>query len=385
MGGARRAALELTRRMVREHDVTVYELLLASEEQMTWPAGATVERTVVDDARIGRWNRRLAELALMPLWLRAQGQVAAHIDQSGPDALVVHPCRVTQSPHLITRVQVPTVYFMQEIRRVSYEAGYRAPPRRIPGNLARGLDRVVDAWPKRIDRRAVAAADVLACNSAFTGEAILRTYGRVAHISYLGVDEERFVLPVRSTDAACPYVLVAGGLEPLKDPALVIRAVGTIDIVGRPAVVVVGERTNDHYVDGLRNLARELSVELIVSKVDDEELVELYQNAAVTCCASRLEPFGLTAVESLACGTPVVAVNEGGYREVVVDGYNGRLVPRDPMAMGRAIRSFMDGSPWSADALRCSVIPRFTWDSAMHRLQSIIDSLVTNAQRGDDS
>jgi glycosyltransferase involved in cell wall biosynthesis len=45
------------------------------------------------------------------------------------------------------------------------------------------------------------------------------------------------------------------------------------------------------------------------------------------CCAHR-EPFGLVALESQACGTPVLAVNEGGYRDTIISHKTGFLLPR---------------------------------------------------------
>ena len=57
--------------------------------------------------------------------------------------------------------------------------------------------------------------------------------------------------------------------------------------------------------------------------------------------APRLEPFGLAPLEACACGTPVVAIAEGGVRETIVDGKNGRVVSYfDPFALGKAVSSF---------------------------------------------
>jgi len=70
--------------------------------------------------------------------------------------------------------------------------------------------------------------------------------------------------------------------------------------------------------------------------LSDLELIERYRRAALCLLTSRLEPLGLTAMEAAACGTPVVAVCEGGYRETVVDGTTGLLADRDPEALGAA-------------------------------------------------
>ena len=61
----------------------------------------------------------------------------------------------------------------------------------------------------------------------------------------------------------------------------------------------------------------------------DNEMSKEYSQALVTICASHNEPFGLASVESMACQTPVLAVNEGGFKETVVDEKTGYLLKRD--------------------------------------------------------
>jgi len=67
----------------------------------------------------------------------------------------------------------------------------------------------------------------------------------------------------------------------------------------------------------------------IPEMVDRASAVELYSNAAVFCCPSVYEPFGLINLEAMACEIPVVATAVGGIPEVVVDGETGRLIPVD--------------------------------------------------------
>ncbi len=59
--------------------------------------------------------------------------------------------------------------------------------------------------------------------------------------------------------------------------------------------------------------------------VSDEELVKLYSQAKAFLALSKDEDFGITPVEAMACGTPVIAFNGGGYKETVVNGKTGIL------------------------------------------------------------
>jgi D-inositol-3-phosphate glycosyltransferase len=73
------------------------------------------------------------------------------------------------------------------------------------------------------------------------------------------------------------------------------------------------------------------------------EVAAWMRAADVVVVPSRREPLGLAAVESLACGTPVVGSNVGGLREVVRDGENGLLIPPDdPGALAAALGRLVD-------------------------------------------
>src|SRR5262245_62228195 len=73
------------------------------------------------------------------------------------------------------------------------------------------------------------------------------------------------------------------------------------------------------------------NISWIEEMLDRKAVVELYSHAAVFCCPSIYEPFGIINLEAMACETAVVASAVGGIKEVVVDGENGFLVPLEQM------------------------------------------------------
>ena len=104
--------------------------------------------------------------------------------------------------------------------------------------------------------------------------------------------------------------------------------------------LIVG--TNSGYEEEMRRLAASVGVRFEPRKlISDEEVVETLNRAALFIYTSRLEPFGLAPLEANACGTPVVAVAEGGVRETVKDGVNGLLVDSEPEAIAETMASLL--------------------------------------------
>lgn len=121
-----------------------------------------------------------------------------------------------------------------------------------------------------------------------------------------------------------------GQCSPHKGFDFTIRSLSLIDEQKRPKLVIVANSTNPGWEDHLVRMAERLRVNLEIKKaISDSELIGWYNRARLFVYAAILEPFGLAPVEAMACGTPVVAVKEGGVRESVLDNETGILTPRD--------------------------------------------------------
>jgi len=113
-------------------------------------------------------------------------------------------------------------------------------------------------------------------------------------------------------------------------------------VVGGPPEAIL---PGDPVAQRLRQLAATAGVAnrvRLVGRVGFEELPEWYRSADVLACTPWYEPFGLTALEAMACGVPVVASAVGGLTDTVVHGVTGDLVrPRDPEQTGDATRRLL--------------------------------------------
>jgi glycosyltransferase involved in cell wall biosynthesis len=98
----------------------------------------------------------------------------------------------------------------------------------------------------------------------------------------------------------------------------------------RPAWDIICDDEDRAYADALRTEAVRAGVAMTIHRrIGEERLRELYRGARAVLCAAEREPFGLVPPEAMACGTPVLAVRDGGFAETVVDGETGWLLPRD--------------------------------------------------------
>jgi glycosyltransferase involved in cell wall biosynthesis len=104
-------------------------------------------------------------------------------------------------------------------------------------------------------------------------------------------------------------------------------------------VVVGGYAQGDHAARYYETLAGKIpgNVEMR-GAVSEEELMQLYEKCRGLICTAVDEDFGLTPLEAMASGKPVVAVNEGGFRETVVHGKTGMLVEANRDELVRAIK-----------------------------------------------
>jgi D-inositol-3-phosphate glycosyltransferase len=240
------------------------------------------------------------------------------------------------------------------------------------------------------ERGLVGRAERVVTVSAAERDGIVRDYGvapgRVTVINP-GVDGSIFRpgpglalgdLPSQLRRAA-GYLMMIGRVQPLKGQDLAIRALALLEPGLRPALVVTGAPGSGHleYAAQLKALARDLGVAGDVVFLGTQEAVRLaglIQGARATVMPSHSETFGLVAVESAACGTPVIASDTTGLRSSVVAGATGLLVrSRRPAAWARALRRLLDDPPLRArlSAGGITLGRERTWDHVAAALAAV--------------
>ncbi|GCE49029.1 D-inositol-3-phosphate glycosyltransferase [Thermosporothrix hazakensis] len=206
-----------------------------------------------------------------------------------------------------------------------------------------------------------------------------------------GVDLELFT-PIEQPNARKqlhlpvdqPVVLFAGRLDSFKGPDVVVRAAALME--EEPLVLIVGGKAqHDREVQELQELAQQLGVQKRVRFLEaqpQQRLPLLYSAADVTVVPSYHETFGLVAVESLACGTPVVATRAGGLMTVVQHGETGFLVPRCPGFFAERLDATLRDPALLARlkaATRPSVM-QFSWYRVAQRVQMLYEDLLARTE-----
>jgi glycosyltransferase involved in cell wall biosynthesis len=209
------------------------------------------------------------------------------------------------------------------------------------------------------------------------------------HIVASGVDAARFG-PDGSAfprDDGLRRVLSAGRLVPRKGFDELVHALPRLP--GTEVVIAGGPATGidtDPEANRLRDLAATLGVAdrlRLLGAVPPEQMPQWYRSADVVACTPWYEPFGLTPLEAMACGVPVVACAVGGLRDSVVDGATGALVaPGDRDGLVRALRALLsdeDRRRQLGAAARLRAVSRYDWSRQAAAVASIYADL--HAQR----
>ncbi|MBI2851451.1 MAG: glycosyltransferase [Chloroflexi bacterium] len=165
-------------------------------------------------------------------------------------------------------------------------------------------------------------------------------------------------------------ILFVGRIEPVKGIEQLVQAIPLLQSAKNIKLVIIGGEGNSPYeMKQLRRLCGELDIEDKVAfygLVKQDRLPGFYSAADVCVISSYYESFGLVALESLACGTPVVATDVGGSRSVIREGETGYVVAdNEPHHLAEKIDLLLSRrSPDinSALAIRASV-SKYSWDN----------------------
>ncbi len=342
-GGMKRAMYEQVKRLSKRHKIDIFNL-----EETYYKYPAHFPKTIISIYKD------------LP---KAYQVIANKINKGKYDVALVYPCFLTQAPYVLRYLKCRCLYFCPEPKREFYEK----------------IKRVSNYWSyfftypfripiREIDKFNTRCAEKVVTISQYAKKQIDRIYDINAKINYLGVDTNVF----RLTDAKKEHmVMTVGDLSLHKGQDFIIKSLARIPYKIRPSLTIVGFSGSEK--EYLLNLALQFRVKLVIKEnIKDEELVDLYNKARLFLYAAVNEPFGLVLLEAGACGIPVIAVDEGGVREIVKDKVMGVLIERNVEDYAQKIMEYLSVDDKMAKVRHDYIEKNWNWDKSVGELEKYL-------------
>lgn len=266
--------------------------------------------------------------------------------------------------------------------------------------LGRGFD--FSLW---VEKTALEMADAVISVSLETKADVKRLFNIAPekhHVIHNGVDPDEYrptpddgTLAKLGIDPKRPYLLFVGRITRQKGIIHLLNAIPEIDpelqivlCAGAPDTPEIAQEMREGFNRVSANRPYLVWIEKMLSR---QQAIQLYSQAALFCCPSVYEPFGIINLEAMACETAIVASRVGGIPEVVVDGETGTLVDLpasgdtiDGEAFSRNLAEAINSlaaDPARREAMaargRQRVVNHFSWQSIALKTHALYQKVVS--------
>jgi len=353
--GAKRTVLEHVKGFkALGHSIDVYTL--DADRDIFDPGNAadneyryTYKQAVINIPFLKRVIRDLGDFILLKAVHR---RIAQDIDSKEYDIALIHTDRLTQAPFVLRYLKTKNIYFCLEPLKMVYEYGLRTPDNLSFFNKAyEACNRYIR---RKIDRENARASDHSLAISYFGRELMIQAFDMYPKVSYLGVNVNQFKnlnIPKKN------QILFVGQKLKLNGYAYALEAIKLIPQKIRPELKIL-------------SISKDLN-----KRLSDKEIVKLYNESLITLSLSNFDTFGLVALESLACGVPVIAFNVAGYRETMINEKTGYLVDFSAQEIADKLIFFIKNPKFRNEmgkAGREWVKKQWTWKKQIKNLETLL-------------
>jgi glycosyltransferase involved in cell wall biosynthesis len=346
-GGARRSVNEFAKRLKKDNQIDLFYIdNIDNKTEKQFFTNTFFYKFIPHTWSGHDWKAKLYKdtIELVKLYF-IHKKIARFIDKQNYDLVFIEPSKFTQAPFILTLLKSKKVYYCQEPLRMVYE-----PELEIPKNLHGAkyyYERLNRYVRKCIDKYNIRHTDLLLANSKHTRDNIKRIYGLEALPSYMGVDTTIFKPVKKKKDIDVLFIgsyAIADGYPLLEKASKLLKRKAVIKVLAAEKQWIT----------------------------DDTQIRDLYCRARIAVALMHHEPFGLIPIEAMACGVPVVAVNEGGYKETIIDGKTGYLIKRDPHILAEKIDILLTSAKVCesmSKKARENMEKSWTWDKNVDKLE----------------
>jgi len=347
LSGARKVVEEYGKILGKEHTIDLY--YVDDKEDVT----ISLFFNKIHYFKFARSNSRIYRdsISLIKLFFLHK-KIAKIIKNEGYDFVFVSPSKFTQAPFILRFID-KSIYFCQEPLRIVYDPLFI-----LPKNLnifKRFYEKINRFNRKVIDKNNINKVKIILANSQFSKDNIKKAYGVNARVCYLGVDADKFkpLKSKKSTD-----ILFIGekefieGFDLLDKTMSLYKKIPILNFVSRD-------------VNGVG--------------ISEKKLISEINKSKIVLTLSKSEPFGLIPIESMACEVPVIAVNEGGFKESVIDGKTGFLIDRKPEDLKKTINLLLVNDKLIAEMGKSGrelVLNKFTWTKSANKFLSLAKTII---------
>lgn len=240
----------------------------------------------------------------------------------------------------------------------------------VVGHFIRMFDFRTAQKPDRNTRKLYAGVDVFLANSKNVQSRIKKFYRRNSEVVYPVIPVKDIKKQVDHIKKKEKYFLVVSRLVGAKGLEEVVAAFKNEK---KYKLKIVGEKAGYSQVEKRLQMLAGGNVEFM-GRVSDSKLYTLYAKAQGFIALAREEDFGMTPVEAMAAGTPVIAYNGGGYKESVVDGKTGILInDTDERTIKNAIKK-IHNKKWSKTVLQKHA-EKFGKDIFIKKIKRVVEKV----------
>lgn len=351
-GGARIAVNEISIRLKSKHVVDLY--VVGDEKDMKEDINFTNIYFYLFKTKKwngGNWRVKIYKdtVELYKLY-NLHKKIANTINKKKYDIVFIHPSQFTQAPFILRFISAKKIYYCQEMLRIGYESEFKIEKKL--SIIKKNYEKFNRLIRKKIDEKNMEFSDKIMANSSNTQNNIRSIYNLNSEVFYLGVDTDFF----KPSEVKKNYdILYLGARDDTDGYNLLRKSINT--------------------------MKRKLKVKMHITNegwIKKEELIDLYLRSRIVVCLAYNEPFGLIPLEAMACGVPVIAVNEGGYKESIVNEKTGYLIKRDKKILANTVEQILgDGILLNklGAASRKHVVENWTWEKSVAKIENYFNQL----------
>lgn len=300
------------------------------------------------------WRVRLYKdtVELTKLYLLNK-RIAKLIDRRKYDVVLVSASQFIEAPFIMRFLKTPFVFYAGDPNyRLVYDSLITIPSGLDPFRYA--YEKLNRATRKELDKKNISFAKLCLSPSKYIAKGFKETYNKANSVIYYGIDTN-FYTP--GTIKKTIDIFYIGSYQPTDGYPLLKKSLSLMKIKAKARILAF----EDEWIS------------------DDKELLRLYQQSKLVVCPARKEGLGLVILEAMACGVPVVAVNEAGHKEVVIDGKTGYLVSRNALLMAQKLDYLLthptDLKSMSKNA-REEMLAHWSWEVNAKKLETLLKSIL---------